>query len=147
MFDGGNVRRVHSIEVERRFGFVDVVDDFDFQRIIGFEIFSINGNFHAANERRLKIDAGLHQRTFRFGRVKNDFRHSRTNQRDESARRKPPFVQLGNRGEVTCARIDISSSIPGATDRNRVLEKRFYLEESVADDHRSASHDDCSARR
>ena len=145
VLDGGNVRRVHSIEVERRFGFVGVVDDLDLQRIVGLEVLAVDGDLHAADERRLEIDARLHQRTLRFRRVKRDLRHSRANQRDESRRKRSFGCRM--KVEVTCERIDISSSIPPATDRTRILEKRSCLEESAADGHRSASHADCSACR
>ena len=44
----------------------------------------------------------------------------------------------------TCERIDTSSSIPSATARNDVPERRADRAESEADDRRQASRADCS---
>lgn len=95
MLDGGDVRRGDTIEIQRRFGLVDVVDDFDLERIVVFEVLAVDGNLHAAEKHRLEIDARFHQRALRFGRVQDDLGHPRTNECDEPRREQRRRIDSG----------------------------------------------------
>ena len=79
MFNSRSIRCDDTIVIQQRLGFVFMIEDFDFQRIIRLEVLSIESDLHATDKRRFEIHPSLHQQTFGIRCVENNLSDAWTN--------------------------------------------------------------------